>query len=60
MLKEIVEKLKLAPPSYECEKSGQDHEPSFIVKVKFEDMLEKHEQYRFKVYIKKEAENEAQ
>ena len=58
ILKEILEKLRLPTAIYECEKHGQDHQPCFVVKVKFVDEFEEHEQYGFQAYTKKEARNE--
>ena len=59
ILKKISEKLMLPTVSYECEKHGLDHQPSFLVKVKFEDKFGKQEQYGFKACIKKGVENKA-
>ena len=59
ILKEILEKLRLSTASYECENRGPKHQPCFVTKIKFEDEFRKHEQYGFKAYTKKEAENEA-
>ena len=58
ILKEILEKLMLPAVSYECEKHSSDHQSCFVAKVKFEDKFGKYEQYGFKAYTKKEAENE--
>ena len=45
--------------SYECEKHGPYHKPSFIAKAKFEDKYGRYEQYEYNANIKKEAANEA-
>ncbi|KAH7688990.1 Ribonuclease III protein [Dioscorea alata] len=59
MLKEILEKLNLPPPRYECEQNGPDHLPNFVVILRFEDKQESHEICGPRAYTKKDAENYA-
>ena len=59
IFKEILKKLRLPAAVYECEKYSPNHQLCFVSKVKFADEFGEHEQYEFKAYTKKEAENEA-
>ena len=44
--------LILPVASYECEKHGLDHQPSFLTKIKFEDKFGKHNNMVQSIHIK--------
>ncbi len=59
ILKELLEKFRLPPAIYSYEKGCTDHQTSFLVRIDFEDKFERHTEYGYKAYTKKDAENDA-